>query len=189
MLRKLSKKRGFTLVEIMIVVGIVILLGALSIHGLLRAKVNANDGAVTRNVEAVAAALDSYKFSNLAYTSVFGDLVTADPPYLSAAFSDDNHQGYVFRIILVERSGDEEYYVFAVPEVYGVTGTKFVVYGLAGLQRFEDEVSATNYLFGGIMSRPIIIIVIGDPVKGPTSFLSLEPAMEYFTGILSSTGP
>ena len=46
MLRKIHKKQGFTLVEIMIVVGIVTLLAALSTHSLLRAKITANEAAV-----------------------------------------------------------------------------------------------------------------------------------------------
>jgi len=45
MRRKIQNKRGFTLVELMIAVGIIVLLAALSINSLMRSKITANEAA------------------------------------------------------------------------------------------------------------------------------------------------
>ncbi len=142
----LRKKRGFTLVEIMIVVGIIIILAALSIHSLLRAKINANDGAAVGSVKSIAAALESYRAVNSAYTDDFTVLSGSTPSYLSTAFADESHQGYDFYIM----AGQDIYTVYAQPEHYGVTGTKFIVYDQTGLQRFDDWEDAEFYVTGGV---------------------------------------
>jgi len=154
MLRKLRKNKGFTLVEITMVVGIVILLVAVSIHGILRVKVNSNNSAVIGNVKAVAAALISFNFaSNGFYTAKF-DVLTSNtastsPPYLPEAFADSNHQGYDF-FILLENKNSERWLVYAQPEHYGVTGTMFIVYdNNLNLQQFDDFYEARAYCTSG----------------------------------------
>jgi len=61
MKNKLKTKRGFTMIEIMIAIGIVITLAALSIHGLVRARMVANEAAALKNIKVLCAAFESYK--------------------------------------------------------------------------------------------------------------------------------
>ncbi|PIW73849.1 MAG: pili assembly chaperone, partial [bacterium (Candidatus Ratteibacteria) CG_4_8_14_3_um_filter_41_36] len=58
---KILKKKGFTLVEIMIVVAIIALLAAIAIPNLLRARLNANEGAAIGNMHTLVTALGSYQ--------------------------------------------------------------------------------------------------------------------------------
>lgn len=148
---KLIKRNGFTLVEVVIVAGIIVLLSALSIAGLWRARVSANDNAAARNAESIAAALEAYGLVHSGYTESLNDLITADPPYLSTAFTDGSHQGYDFSIILEE--GDQ-YHVVAEPQQYGITGTKYIVYDGFGLQKFDDYDAMIAYIPGGVIQRP-----------------------------------
>jgi prepilin-type N-terminal cleavage/methylation domain-containing protein len=84
--------RGFTLVEIMIVVAIIALLAAISIPGVLRAKVNANDAAAASYMKSLSTALEMYAAGNSArYPAVddlsalaASDFATSSPPYLQA---------------------------------------------------------------------------------------------------------
>jgi len=58
-------RKGFTLVEIMIVVAIIALLAAIAIPNLLRARLNANDAAAKASLQALVTAIESYAASAL----------------------------------------------------------------------------------------------------------------------------
>jgi prepilin-type N-terminal cleavage/methylation domain-containing protein len=150
MLRSYRKKKGFSLVEITITVGIIVLLAALSIHTLIRIKINTNDGAVDGNVKSVATALEAYRAVNSNYTKFFDTLISAVPPYLSNAFVDGDHQGYDFFIIT--STPPQKYVVYAQPNYYGITGTKFVIYDSSGLHVFDFYEQAGYYVTGGILT-------------------------------------
>ena len=77
MLRKLTTKRaGFTLVEIMIVVAIIALLAAIAVPGFLRARKRSQASKIINDLRLVDAAVDQYAIER---GKVTGDIVdTAD---------------------------------------------------------------------------------------------------------------
>jgi len=133
MLRKLRKNKGFTLVEIMIVVGIITMLAALSMHSLLRAKMTANEAAAIKTLRNIQAGFESYRISNGSYPpdpyEAWAELTGGKPPYLDSAFFTERppgdarnsrpRQGYIFDI---KASDENEYFILAIPENPGVTG-------------------------------------------------------------------
>ena len=131
MIRKIHKKQGFTLVEIMIVVGIITLLAALSVHNLLRAKMTANEAAAIRGLRTLQAAMDSYRLMNPVYPAFdrnpFRKLCSANPPYLDSSWDVDGYQvdrqGYRLEIKLTSEDG-QQYLLLALPIQLGVTGNR-----------------------------------------------------------------
>ena len=80
---KKRNQRGFTLVEIMIVVAIIALIAATAIPHLIRAKVNSNESTVQATLKTLSTAAEMFQQDNNLYPASVGALTTALPPYLS----------------------------------------------------------------------------------------------------------
>jgi type II secretory pathway pseudopilin PulG len=106
-----KRHTGFTLVEMMIVSGVIILLAAIAIPNLLRAKVSSNDAAARASLKTIANALENYSIVNNFYPSNPNDLLTGPVPYLNKDFFTGTHNGFSFTHSILSYS----YAVIATP--------------------------------------------------------------------------
>jgi type II secretory pathway pseudopilin PulG len=117
---------GFTLVEIMIVVAIVMTLATLVVSSVLRARHNANELAAVAAIKTVITACQNFYANTLPHTypSGLSDLIApvSNPPYIDSVLASGTKQGYHFTYALIDA---ESFTLNADPNVPGKTGTRY----------------------------------------------------------------
>jgi len=114
-------RKGFTFVEIMIVVAIIALLSAIAIPNLLRARITANEAAAQATLRTISTAFETYAAtSNGAYPTDEALLTNVSPPYLNRAYENITTYGYVYTY---PTKNATEYCLQAAPAP-GTTGNK-----------------------------------------------------------------
>lgn len=115
-------RKGFTLIEIMTAVLIIVVLAAIGIPNLLRSRLNANESAAISNLRTVCSAAQSYRGANINYPLTLSSLgpASSQPPYLDSELANGVRQDYDFSL-----SGmDNSFTATAIPRNYGFSGRR-----------------------------------------------------------------
>ncbi|MBN2096904.1 MAG: prepilin-type N-terminal cleavage/methylation domain-containing protein [Candidatus Omnitrophica bacterium] len=131
-------RKGFTLVEIMIVVAIIALLAAIAIPNLMRARLNANEAAAISALKTLVAAQTTYHTSNSTYAGALAILSNQTPPYIDAVLASTTKQGYVFGT----GGSATTFTATATPQTYQTTGVRSFFVDQSGVIRGLDNAGA-----------------------------------------------
>lgn len=132
-------KKGFTLVEIMIVVSLVIILVLLAAPGILRSRVIANEGTAIGNLKAINNACQLYHMNNNKYPDSLSELSVTSPPYLDSVLASGEKQSYGFVYAL---SSDDSFTVNANPLSSGLLKGRYFYLDESGIIRANSGSAA-----------------------------------------------
>jgi prepilin-type N-terminal cleavage/methylation domain-containing protein len=120
----MRKSKGFTLVEIMIVVAIIALLAAITIPNLLKPQQTARNSAAKGELRTLATAIENYAIDNNAvYPTDLDDLATDYIPAVPCTTTGTNGTkgGFTY---FCDSVAVGSYNIVAVPTSKGTSGTK-----------------------------------------------------------------
>jgi type IV pilus assembly protein PilA len=135
-----SRAKGFTLVEIMIVVAIIVLLAAIAIPNLMRARLNANEATAIASMKTLGWAATAYRSSNSAYPSDLTTLANSSPAYVDSVLGTGTKQGYSFNIT----GGVNIFNATAIPVSQNITGVRAFYTDVSGVIRASTNGTADS---------------------------------------------
>ncbi|MDD5073132.1 MAG: type II secretion system protein [Candidatus Omnitrophica bacterium] len=132
-----DRRKGFTLVEIMIVVAILVTLAVIAIPGFLRARVIANESSAIGSMRTISTGCESYRSMQNppSYPPDLQTLSTETPPYIDPALGSGSKQGYNFNYTLVDPN---QFTCTATPVTVNISGVRTFFVDESGVIRVND---------------------------------------------------
>jgi len=144
--------KGFTLVELMIVLGIIALIAAIMIPNFLRTRMSANEANATGSIRTISTGEISYQTTGIETTpggiGKYGTLPSLGAgitPFLDETLASGLKHGYAFEVVPSLEGGIIPRYVATgTPAVLGATGIKSFYVDESGVVRFEASGSVPS---------------------------------------------
>ena len=125
--------KGFTLIEIMIVISVIIILAGLSVPSMIRSNVTSNEATTIVNLRSLHTSFVMYYNDNdKEYPLALADM----SQYTSTSLSQGSKSGYSY---VYKRVDEDTYTVNANPERLGKTGSRYFYLDESGIIRYNSS--------------------------------------------------
>lgn len=147
----LNKQKGFSLIELLIVVAIILIIAAIAIPNLLRAKIAANEASAVGSLRTLNTACIAYStsygqfpaaLSNLGPVASAGTASSTSADLIDSVLAAGTKSGYTF--VYTAGSSNQSYTITAKPIVAGQTGQRMFFTDQSGVIRADGSGSGAN---------------------------------------------
>jgi type IV pilus assembly protein PilA len=135
----MKKNKGFSLIELLIVVAIILIIAAIAIPNLVKARLAANEGSATASMRTLGSAQMLYRSSEGAFSTDIAGLGGTAAGFIDNVLASGTKSGYLFATAAVSASPTLQFTSTAAPQQSsGVTAT-------GKRQYFADESQVIRY--------------------------------------------
>ncbi|HYY68874.1 MAG TPA: prepilin-type N-terminal cleavage/methylation domain-containing protein [Terriglobales bacterium] len=156
---KAKKNKGFSLIELLIVVAIILIIAAIAIPNLLRSRIAANEASAVGSLRTLNTAEVTYNstYPNVGFACSLGQLGPSSGSTVSSAtaglidanLAGGNKSGYTFSVLACSGSPATAYDFKADPTTAGVTGQRYFCTDSSGVIQYNSATFTDN---GGVCS-------------------------------------
>jgi type IV pilus assembly protein PilA len=143
-----NRQKGFSLIELLIVVAIILIIAAIAIPNLLRAKMAANEASAVGSLRTINTSAVAFSTTYGNYPTILKDLGPSTAPTSSAAdlvdsvLSTGTKSGYAF--VYTATTPYLSYKITAGPASPGATGQRYFYTDETGVIRANVSATATS---------------------------------------------
>jgi len=153
--KKHNRKKGFSLIELLIVVAIILIIAAIAIPNLLRSRIAANEASAVGSLRTLNTAEITYNttYPNVGFACSLGAMAPpssgTSPSSTAAGLIDANlasgtKSGYSFTLNTCSGTPANSYQTLAAPVTPGTTGQRYFCSDSSGVIQFNASAAITT---------------------------------------------